>query len=158
MFQNYAAEFLMGIGYGDKVKAHYTGKLADGTVFDASRGGPPLEFVVGAGEVIPGFENAVLGRDKGDVVTVVIRPEEAYGEIDPELVFTVEREKIPDHVPLAVGTPLQLANEQGQMDVLITGIYPETVTLDANHPLAGKELAFEIAIVDVNSSKNLANR
>lgn len=139
----------MGIKKGDTVRAHYTGTLDDGTVFDSSRERDPLEFVQGQGMLIPGFESAVEGHEAGDVVSVTIAPEEAYGEADPELIFTVPRAQVPGHIPLNVGVPLQLSNEQGQMDVTITEVGPEEITLDANHPLAGKSLTFEIEIVSV---------
>ena len=139
----------MGIKKGDTVRAHYTGTLDDGTVFDSSRERDPLEFVQGQGMLIPGSESAVEGHEAGDVVSVTIAPEEAYGEADPELIFTVPRAQVPDHIPLNVGVPLQLSNEQGQMDVTITEVGPEEITLDANHPLAGKSLTFEIEIVSV---------
>lgn len=134
---------------GNLVKVHYTGKLDDGTVFDSSRDRQPLEFKMGSGQLIPGFENAVRGHEAGETVTVKISPADGYGEADPELVFTVARDQVPDSIPLKVGTPLQLSNEQGQMDVVITEVGPQEITLDANHPLAGKELNFEIEIIDV---------
>ena len=140
----------MPITKGDTVRVHYTGTLADGTVFDSSREREPLEFVLGGGMIIPGFEQAVQGREAGDTVTVTIAPADAYGEADPDLVFTVDRAQVPDHIPLTVGAPPQLSNEQGQMDVTITEVTDEEITLDANHPLAGKELTFEIEIVSVN--------
>ena len=99
--------------------------------------------------LIPGFEAAVEGREVGETVTVTIAPEDAYGETDPELLFTVPRAQVPDHIPLNVGVPLQLSNEQGQMDVTITEVGADEITLDANHPLAGKTLTFEIEIVSV---------
>lgn len=138
----------MPIKNGDKVKVHYTGMLSDGSVFDSSRDREPLEFTLGSGSLIPGFEKALQGHESGDVVTVKIPPAEAYGDVDPELVFTVSRAQVPSHIPLEVGTPLQLSNEQGQMDVTITEVGPDEITLDANHPLAGKELTFEIEILD----------
>lgn len=140
----------MPIKKGDTVRAHYTGTLDDGTVFDSSREREPLEFVMGKGMLIPGFESAVDGREAGETVTVTIAPDDAYGEADPELVFTVPRAQVPDHIPLNVGVPLQLSNEQGQMDVTITEVGADEITLDANHPLAGKTLTFEIEIVSVN--------
>ncbi len=139
----------MPIKKGDTVRAHYTGTLEDGMVFDSSRERDPLEFVLGKGMLIPGFEAAVEGHEPGETVTVTIPPAEAYGEVDPELVFTVARAQVPDHIPLEVGTPLQLSNEQGQMDVTITEVGADEITLDANHPLAGKTLTFEIEIVSV---------
>ena len=126
----------MAIKNGDTLRVHYTGTLSDGTVFDSSREREPLEFTMGKGMLIPGFEAAVMGHEAG--------------ESDPELVFTVDRAQVPDHIPLTVGVPLQLSNEQGQMDVTITEVTDEEITLDANHPLAGKELTFEIEIVSVN--------
>lgn len=134
---------------GDKVRAHYTGTLADGTVFDSSRERDPLEFTLGAGMLIPGFERAVEGLAQGESVTVEIEPDDGYGPYDPELVFTVSKAQVPSHIPLKEGTPLQLSNEQGQMDVLITEVGPEEITLDANHPLAGKTLTFAIEIVEI---------
>lgn len=140
----------MAIKNGDTLRVHYTGTLSDGTVFDSSREREPLEFTMGKGMLIPGFEAAVMGHEAGETVTVTIPPSQAYGESDSELVFTVDRAQVPDHIPLTVGVPLQLSNEQGQMDVTITEVTDEEITLDANHPLAGKELTFEIEIVSVN--------
>ena len=134
----------MAIKQGDKVRVHYTGTLGDGTEFDSSRNRAPLEFTLGEGSIIPGFEKAVTGHETGDKIKVVIPP-----EADPDLIFTVARAQVPDSIPLKVGTPLQLSNEQGAMDVVITEVGPEEITLDANHPLAGKELVFEIEVVDV---------
>lgn len=140
----------MPIKQGDTVRAHYTGTLEDGTVFDTSRNREPLEFILGKGMVISGFEKAVLGHEPGETITVTIGPDEAYGDRDEELVFTVPRAQVPDHIPLEVGTPLQLSNEQGEMAVTITEVDADEITLDANHPLAGKTLTFEIAIDEVH--------
>lgn len=139
----------MPIQKGDTVKVHYTGKLADGTVFDSSKDrGEPLEFTLGKGQLIPGFEAAVEGKEPGESVTVVIPPERAYGKADPELIFTVPKSQIPDSIPLEAGTPLHLSTDKGQqMDVVISEVGPDEVTLDANHALAGKELTFEIDIL-----------
>ncbi|GFH62666.1 MAG: FKBP-type peptidyl-prolyl cis-trans isomerase SlyD [Candidatus Desulfovibrio kirbyi] len=137
----------MAIERGNTVRVHYTGTLADGTVFDSSRDRDPLEFVLGKGSLIPGFEDAVEGREIGETVTVTVPSDKAYGDMDPELVFTVPRAQVPEHIPLETGVPLQLSNEQGQMDVTITEVGADEITLDANHPLAGKELTFEIEIV-----------
>lgn len=141
----------MPIKDGDTLRVHYTGTLADGTIFDTSKERDPLEFTLGRGMLIPGFEAAVLGREAGETVTTTIPPNEAYGEIDLELIFTVARAQVPSHIPLEVGTPLQLSNEQGQMDVTITAVDAEEVTLDANHPLAGKALTFEIEILEIKA-------
>ncbi|MBQ4568224.1 MAG: peptidylprolyl isomerase [Desulfovibrio sp.] len=139
----------MPVKQGDTLRVHYTGTLTDGTVFDSSRERDPLEFTLGRGMLIPGFESAVMGHEAGETVTVTIPPEDAYGEVDLELIFTVARSQVPAHIPLEVGTPLQLSNEQGQMDVIITEVDAEEVTLDANHPLAGKALTFEIEILEI---------
>ena len=140
----------MAIKKGDTLRVHYVGTLDDGTVFDSSRERDPLEFVMGKGMLIPGFETALENHEVGDVVKVVIPPSEAYGELDPELIFTVPRAQVPDHIPAEVGVPLQLSNEEGQMDVTITEVTDDELTLDANHPLAGKTLTFEIEVVSVN--------
>lgn len=141
----------MAIKNGDTVRVHYTGTLDDGTVFDSSRERDPLEFVMGKGMMIPGFEKALDGRNVGDEVTVTIPPEEAYGDVDPELIFTVSRAQLAEHIPAKVGVPLQLSSPEGSMDVTITEVTDEEITLDANHPLAGKALTFEIEVVSVNS-------
>lgn len=139
----------MSLKKGDTVKVHYTGKLGNGDVFDSSKDREPLEFTLGKGQLIPGFEAAVEGRKPGETVTVVIPPKDAYGESDPEMIFTVPRAQVPDNIPLEVGTHLQLSNDKGQqMDVVISEVGPDEVTLDANHPLAGKELTFDIEILD----------
>ncbi len=139
----------MPIKDGDAVRVHYTGTLQDGFVFDSSRERDPLEFTLGQGQLIPGFESAVKGREVGDTVTVEIAPENAYGNADPELIFTVDRAQVPDHISPVVGLPLQLSNEEGgRMDVTITEVTDTEITLDANHPLAGKTLTFEIEILE----------
>jgi len=145
----------MAIQNGDTVKVHYTGRLKDGKVFDSSRGGEPLEFTLGAGQLIPGFEEAMIGREPGETVTAGITPEKGFGEADPELVFTVSRTQVPDNIPLEVGTPLQLSSDKGKMDVVITEVGPEEITLDANHPLAGKDLDFEIEILDMKPGRDI---
>lgn len=139
----------MAIKPGDKVKVHYTGRLKDGTVFDSSRDREPLEFVVGTGTLISGFENAIKGLAPGETVNVEIDPANGYGDVDEDLIFAVSRSQVPDNIPLEVGTPLQLTSDKGSMDVTITEVGPEEITLDANHPLAGKNMEFEIEIIDV---------
>ncbi len=141
-------ETAMAIKNGDTVKVHYTGKFRDGTVFDSSREREPLEFTLGEGQLISGFEEAIIGHEPGETVSVSIKPEKGYGEADPELVFTVARAQVPEGIPLKTGTPLQLSSEKGKMDVTITEVGPEEITLDANHPLAGKDMEFEIEILD----------
>ena len=142
----------MAIKKGDKVKVHYTGTLAaDGRQFDSSLEREPLEFVMGGGSLIPGFENALLGREPGEKVHVVIPADEAYGASDPEKIFAVARAQVPDHIPLEPGTRLELTSEKGSMPVVIAEVGPDEITLDANHELAGKDLVFDIDILEAVS-------
>lgn len=137
---------------GDRVKVHYSGFLEDGTVFDSSLEGDPFEFTLGEGMVIPGFENAVIGMDVGETKTVNIPFAEAYGPRRDELMATIERAQLPDHISPEVGMSLQVRTPDGSFtNVLITEVTPSTVTLDANHPLAGKDLIFEIKLVEIAS-------
>ncbi|QIZ71154.1 FKBP-type peptidyl-prolyl cis-trans isomerase [Oxynema aestuarii] len=134
---------------GDTVKVHYTGKLEDGTVFDSSVEREPLQFTLGEGQVIPGFEKAALGMNPGDSKTETIPPEEAYGEHREEMVVQVERQQIPDNFA-KVGQRLQIQQPTGQkIPVVVTEVADATVTLDANHPLAGKSLTFDIEMVEI---------
>lgn len=134
---------------GDSVKVNYTGKLDDGTVFDSSEGRDPLEFTVGSGQVIPGFENAVDGMEVGDSKTVTVSSEDAYGPRRDEMVLKVERERLPEEIDPEVGQQLQVGSAEDQtMIVQITEVTDDSVTLDANHPLAGQDLTFEIELVE----------
>ncbi|MDM9384264.1 peptidylprolyl isomerase [Chlorogloeopsis sp. ULAP01] len=136
---------------GDTVKVHYTGKLDDGTVFDSSSGRDPLQFSIGEGIVIPGFEEAVVGMSPGESKTTNISAEQAYGPYRPELVMIVERQRIPTDVALEVGQLLQISQSSGQaIPVVVTNVSEAEVTLDANHPLAGQELIFDIQLVEIN--------
>ena len=135
---------------GDEVQVHYTGKLEDGTVFDTSEDGEPLSFTIGEERVIPGFEEAVAGMEPGDSKTTEVDPEQAYGEHREDMVMEMEKDQIPNEVDPEVGQQLQLRLENGQtVPVLITALGEDTVTIDANHPLAGRKLIFEIEVVDV---------
>ncbi|PSN19893.1 peptidylprolyl isomerase [filamentous cyanobacterium CCP5] len=135
---------------GDTVQIHYTGKLPDGTVFDSSVEREPLSFALGAGQVIPGFETAVMGMTPGDTKTATIDSNQAYGPRRDEMVLVVEREKIPADIPLGVGQQLQLQGPQGQaLPVVVTEVSDAEVTLDANHPLAGEDLIFDIELVAI---------
>lgn len=135
---------------GDEVQVHYTGKLEDGTVFDTSEDGEPLSFTVGEERVIPGFEEAVTGMEPGESKTTEVDPEQAYGEHREDMVMEMEKDQIPNEVDPEVGQQLQLRLENGQtVPVLITALGEDTVTIDANHPLAGRKLIFEIEVVDV---------
>lgn len=138
---------------GDTVKVHYTGKLNDGTVFDSSEDREPLEFTLGEGQLIPGFEKAVEGLEEGDSTTVEIPTDEAYGKRREDLELEVAKNELPDNVEPQVGMQLQMQQqESGQaIPVQITKVEEDKVTLDANHPLAGKDLTFDIELVEVKS-------
>jgi peptidylprolyl isomerase len=137
---------------GDSVLIHYTGKLDDGTVFDSSRDRDPLQFAIGAGQVIPGFEAAVTGMSPGESKTHTIEAEQAYGPHRPEMVLVVERSQIPEDIPLDIGQQLQLRGPEGQLlPVMVTEISDDTATLDANHPLAGESLTFDIELVEIQA-------
>ncbi|MGJ5676593.1 MAG: FKBP-type peptidyl-prolyl cis-trans isomerase [Nostochopsis sp.] len=135
---------------GDTVKVHYTGKLDDGTVFDSSAERDPLQFSIGEGLVIPGFEQAVVGMAPGESKRTNIPADEAYGPYRPELVMVVEKERIPTDVSVEVGQMLQISQSNGQaIPVVVTEISDSQITLDANHPLAGQELIFDIQLVQI---------
>jgi peptidylprolyl isomerase len=135
---------------GDTVKVHYTGTLEDGTVFDSSSGGDPLEFTLGEGNVIPGFEHAVDGMNVGDSKNVTIDARDAYGPHMPALMVEVNRDQFPAELEPEVGQQLGLEHPSGPvMPVTITEVTDTKITLDANHPLAGKALNFEIKLVDI---------
>ena len=134
---------------GDTVRVHYTGTLTDGSKFDSSVGGDPLEFVVGAGQVIAGFDDAVTGMSVGESCSVSIDAGNAYGERIDELVHEVPRNVLPDDMEPAVGMALQASTPEGQVTrLVITAVADEAVTVDANHPLAGEDLAFDIELVE----------
>ncbi|MBW2645899.1 MAG: peptidylprolyl isomerase [Deltaproteobacteria bacterium] len=135
---------------GDEVKIRYTGKLHDGTVFDSSQDRPPLEFKIGGGSVIPGFEQSVVGMETGDTKTITIPPEEAYGPRREELVVNVKSADFPEHITPSVGQRLQISQPDGNVaNVMIADIKEDMVTLDANHPLAGQTLTFDIELVAI---------
>lgn len=136
---------------GDTVKVHYTGKLEDGTVFDSSSDRDPLEFTIGTGMIIPGFEQAVLGMSPGESKTEVIAPDMAYGPYLQEMVVVVDRAQIPEEIEPEVGQQLHIQHDStGQLiPVVITEVSGSAVTLDANHPLAGEDLTFDIELVGI---------
>ncbi|WP_028322089.1 FKBP-type peptidyl-prolyl cis-trans isomerase [Desulfatiglans anilini] len=137
---------------GDKAKVHYTGRLEDGTVFDSSNGREPLEFTLGEGQLIQGFEQGVLGMQVGESKTVTISPEEGYGHPKEELKVTVSKTDFPADIEPEIGQRLQLQNMQGQpIPVIISAVEGETVTLDANHPLAGKTLHFDLELMELTA-------
>ncbi len=134
----------------DTVKVHYTGKLADGTVFDQSPADRPLHFIIGKQEVITGFEEAVEGMAQGECKTVTIPCDKAYGISKPELFEEIDRSLIDDKVSLQVGRQLEITNQDDSIfHVMVTSMTESKVTLDANHPLAGKELTFDIELLEV---------
>lgn len=136
---------------GDTVAIHYTGTLLDGTTFDSSDGRDPLEFTVGSGQIIPGLDVALPGMEVGDTKTVQIPSDQAYGPSNPEMRQAVPREGIPAEIPLEVGTQLQMQTPDGQaMPVTVVEVDEATVTLDANHPLAGKDLKFDIELMRID--------
>lgn len=136
---------------GDTVKVHYTGKFKDtNEVFDSSEGGDPLEFVLGEGMVIAGFERAVLGLNPGDSKSVEVPPEEGYGHYNEELAFKVRREQLPPNVEPELDMMLEVRTEDGGAAyVTVTDLDEEEVTLDGNHPLADKTLMFDVTLVTV---------
>lgn len=135
---------------GDTVKVHYTGKLNDGSVFDSSENREPLEFQLGSGQLIPGFEKAVNGMTVGDSTTVTIPANEAYGDVNEELILSVEKDRLPADIQPEVGMQLQVQQPDGQpVPVVISDVTDGIVKLDANHPLAGKDLTFHIEVVEI---------
>lgn len=137
-------------GSGDTVKVHYTGRLDDGTVFDSSREREPLEFTLGSGQVIDGFDAAVAGMAVGETKEARLEAGDAYGLRRDDLLIEVPREQLPDSVAVEVGTRLQLQQPDGRaVPVTVSELDDASVTLDANHPLAGEALTFELELVDV---------
>jgi peptidylprolyl isomerase len=138
---------------GDTVAIHYTGTLPDGTKFDSSEGRDPLEFVVGSGQIIPGLDGALPGMSVGDKKTVQVECAQAYGPSNPEMRQAVPREGIPSHIPLEIGTQLQMQTPEGQaLPVRVVEVDEATVTLDANHPLADQDLTFDIELMRIDAA------
>ena len=136
---------------GDHVKVHYTGKLTSGEQFDSSKGKQPLAFTVGAGQMIKGFDEAIPGMEVGEKKTINIAPENAYGEKNIEAIIEFPKSNIPEDMKLEPGMKLQLQNEQGHpIPVVVTEVKEDVVVLDANHELAGKELVFDIELVEIS--------
>lgn len=135
---------------GDSVRIHYTGKLEDGTQFDTSSGRDPLEFKLGEGGIIPGFEKAVDGMAVGESKSVQIEPQDAYGPRHEQLIQSVPKSALPEEMEPAVGMQLQSEAPDGQtMLLVVTDVADETITVDANHPLAGRTLDFDIELVEI---------
>ncbi len=141
---------MMQAKHGDNVRVHYTGTLEDGTVFDTSRSRSPLQFTLGEGRLIPGLEEAVIGMNTGDAKTVTIPPDKAYGRQRDELIVNMDRKQLPGDVQPVVGQRLEItqANDQNVL-VTVTDVTESSITLDANHPLAGKALVFELELLEI---------
>lgn len=136
---------------GDTLRIHYTGRLDDGTVFDKSEGREPLQFTLGTGEIIPGLDRGVMGMEVGETREVKVAPEEAYGARDEGRVQSVPREAIPGHIPTEPGTQLSVQTQEGQtIPVVVSNATDSHVELDANHPLAGKTLTFDVTLVEID--------
>jgi FKBP-type peptidyl-prolyl cis-trans isomerase 2 len=135
---------------GDTVRVHYTGKLEDGSIFDSSLEREPLQFTIGDEQVIPGFEAVVEGMNTGDTVEAKVPAEEAYGPYRPEMIIKVDHEQFPEDQPPQVGMRFAVRQPGGEpVPVVVAGVDDDGVTLDANHPLAGQTLKFEIQLVEI---------
>ena len=136
---------------GDNVKVHYKGSLDDGTVFDSSRDSDPLEFTIGGGQVIPGFEDAVIGMSPGETKTSRITSDKAYGPHNEEMVVVFDREQLPADLQPSIGQVLRFRRNDGYfIEVTVIEVSDSSVTFDRNHPLAGKDLIFEIQLLEIN--------
>ena len=136
------------IQMGNVVSVHYTGKLTDGEMFDSSEGREPLTFQMGSGQIIPGFETALVGKNVGDKVTINIQPDDAYGQVREDLIVKVEKSQMPGEV--YEGMSLQAQAEDGQaINVTVKEVYADHVMIDGNHPLAGKKLIFDLEVLSV---------
>lgn len=135
---------------GDTVKVHYTGRLEDGTTFDTSTGRDPLTLTLGEGQVIAGFEEAVLGMEPGETKSTSVPPEKGYGRRSDERVVEIDRKNVPEEIDVTVGQQLRVQRDDGQQQtVTVAQLTETTVTLDANHPLAGQTLVFDLELVEV---------
>ena len=136
---------------GDTVQIHYTGTLSDGSVFDSSEGRDPLSFTLGSGQIIPGLDAAIDGMATGEQKTVTIPADQAYGAHNPDAVQAIPRDQIPPEIPVTAGTQLQMQTPDGRaVPVVVADATDEHVMIDANHPLAGKDLTFAVEIVKVD--------
>ena len=141
---------------GDKVKVHYHGRLQNGNTFDKSEGREPLEFEVGSGMVIRGFDEGVTGMQVGEKKTIQIPFKDAYGPKNPEMIIDMPKEQFPKDMEIEIGMPLVMTNGQGQQfEVLVTQIKEKFIVLDANHPLAGEDLIFDLELVEISGKSPL---
>jgi FKBP-type peptidyl-prolyl cis-trans isomerase 2 len=137
---------------GDKVQVHYTGKLKDNTIFDTSQDREPLEFVIGSGQLIPGFEQGVVGMSENESRVITIPAEDAYGPHRDEMVIAVPREELPDGLNPQPGQHVDIRLQNGQTrTAAVTEASEKAITLDINHPLAGKDLVFDVLLVSIAS-------
>ncbi len=137
---------------GSRVKVHYTGTLKNGEIFDSSKGRNPLEFVVGAGQMIRGFDKGVVGMSPGEERIMTLAPEDAYGERREDLLFQVSREALPEGYTPALGDPLKISlQDGGSLNVLVSALEETHILLDGNHRLAGEELTFAVTLVEIAS-------
>jgi FKBP-type peptidyl-prolyl cis-trans isomerase 2 len=136
--------------HGDTVRVHYTGKLEDGTVFDSSRQRDPLQVTLGSGQVISGFERALEGMSPGDSKSVAVPPAEGYGDRQDDRIIQYDRSRLPAGAAPEVGQQVQLQSQDGsQIPAVVTRVSESSITLDANHPLAGRDLTFELELVEI---------
>lgn len=136
--------------HGDTVRVHFTGKLNDGTVFGTSTGRDPLQFTIGKGQMLQGFQQAVVGMNPGESKTTTVLVEEAYGPRDEEMVRVVDRDRIPEDLEAEIGDELTIRQPDGEtVIVTVTDVSESSVTLDSNHPLAGEDLTFDIQLVEI---------
>ena len=141
---------------GDKVKVHYHGKLTSGETFDSSTGREPLEFEVGSGSVIKGFDEGVTGMSIGEKKTINIPFDEAYGPRNPDMIIEMPKDRFPKDMTIEKGMPLMMSDQEGnQFQVTVAEIKDNVILLDANHPLAGKDLVFDLELVDIQGKKPL---
>ena len=135
---------------GDTVHVHYTGKLEDGSVFDSSRNREPIEFTLGRGQVIPGLEDAVVGLSEGEKAEAEVPPEAAFGERSRELVLRVQSDSLPEGVTPSLGQRFEMTTSDGyKIPVRVTDLHDDAVEVDANHPLAGRKLTFDVELVRI---------
>jgi len=151
-YKDFTFVYIMAIENNSYVKIHYTGKLSDDSVFDTSAGKEPLEFVMGIGMIIPGLEKGLVGMNTGDKKTVEIKSEEAYGPVHEQAIQEVPKDQFPADIELKVGMQLAAQGPQGAIPVVIKEIKEEAIIVDFNHPLAGKDLTFEVEVVESRES------
>ncbi len=136
---------------GDSVRIHFIGKFENDTVFDSTENGPPLELTLGAGKIIAGFEQGVIGMEIGEKKTIIVPPELGYGPADEEIIFTISRRSFPGNYPPAIGLQLEYSTRDGEtLHVVVSDLEEDRVTLDGNHALAGKTLVFEVELIAID--------